>query len=251
MILSLLLGIIKHSQNIQSNKFAISLQYLKKEVREFIFFACNEHQSFYKLGLLFLMEVPRYFQSAQSRKLVIFLQRVLQLLLCYIVMQDIQLFYRGQAIFIVTCFLAQSDCRNVLPKHRNTIIKQQLCGEGLPSLLLCSKLVFFKRSRVYCSKSSYAHQKTKKNLYQALWHKYFHPKLYKNVPPYCNWKSISSMWLDTHLSRSALSIWLCSFFHLSAMQHLWMFCFFPWSFTSWSKKSDRSQFFKISSDGLE
>ena len=31
-MLSLLIGMIKHSQSTQSNKFAISLQYLKKEV---------------------------------------------------------------------------------------------------------------------------------------------------------------------------------------------------------------------------
>ena len=42
----------------------------------------DEHQSFYKMGLLFLMEVARYVQITQSRKLVISLQRVLQLLLC-------------------------------------------------------------------------------------------------------------------------------------------------------------------------
>ena len=37
-ILSLLLGMIKHSQSTQSNKFAISLQYLKKKLgMEFIF----------------------------------------------------------------------------------------------------------------------------------------------------------------------------------------------------------------------
>ena len=41
-ILSLLMGMIKHSQSIQSNKFAISLQYLKKEVRNGVhFFACR------------------------------------------------------------------------------------------------------------------------------------------------------------------------------------------------------------------
>ena len=33
-MLSLLMGMIKHSQSTQSNKFAISLQYLKKEVRK-------------------------------------------------------------------------------------------------------------------------------------------------------------------------------------------------------------------------
>ena len=37
-ILSLLMGMIKHSQSTQSNKFAISLQYLKKKLgMEFIF----------------------------------------------------------------------------------------------------------------------------------------------------------------------------------------------------------------------
>ena len=91
-ILSLLLGMIKHSQSTQGNKFAISLQYLKKEVRTGVHFLYADGQSFYKLGLLFLMEVARYVQSTQNRKLVIFLQRVLQLLLCSIVMQNIQIF---------------------------------------------------------------------------------------------------------------------------------------------------------------
>ena len=60
-ILSLLMSMIKHSQRTQSNMFAISLQYLKKEVRNGIHFlhACK-HQSFYKLVLSFLMEVARH-----------------------------------------------------------------------------------------------------------------------------------------------------------------------------------------------
>ena len=95
----------------------------------------DEHQSFYKLGLLFLMEVARYVQSTQNRKLVIFLQGVLQLLLCSIVIQNIQIFYGGPAMFVVTCFLAQPDCRKFLPEHCKAIMKHQLCGEGLPSLL--------------------------------------------------------------------------------------------------------------------
>ena len=37
-ILSLLMGMIKYSQSTQSNKFAISLQYLKKEVRNGVYF---------------------------------------------------------------------------------------------------------------------------------------------------------------------------------------------------------------------
>ena len=100
-ILSLLLGMIKHSQSTQSNKFAISLQYLKKEVRKGVHFQHADEQSFYKLGLLLLMKVARYVQSTQNRQLVIFLERVLQLLLCSTVMENIQIFCGGPAMFIV------------------------------------------------------------------------------------------------------------------------------------------------------
>ena len=99
-ILSLLLRMIKHSQSTQSNKFAISQK--KKLRKEFIFFHADEHQS-----LLFLMEVARYVQNTQSRRLALFLQRVLELFLCSIVMQNIRIFHEGPAMFIVTCFLAQ------------------------------------------------------------------------------------------------------------------------------------------------
>ena len=126
--ISLLLGMIKHSQYTKSNKFPISLQYLKKEVRNgVIFLHTDRHQSSYKLGLLFLMEVGRYVQSTKNRKLVLFLQyilNVLQLLLCSIVMQNIQIFYGGLVMFFVACFLAQTNCRNFLPEYCNTIIKQ-------------------------------------------------------------------------------------------------------------------------------
>ena len=118
----------------------MSLQNLKKEVKDEVdFLHADKHQSFYKLGLLFLIEVASYVQSTKNRKLVIFLQyikkRVLQLLLCSIVMQNIPIFYWGPVMFIATCFLAQPDCRNFLPEHSNTIIKQQLCGKKLLSLL--------------------------------------------------------------------------------------------------------------------
>ena len=107
-ILSLLMGIIKDSESTQSNKFAISLQYLKKEVRDRVHFLhADKNQSFYKLALLCLVEVARHVQSTQNRKLVIFLQylqkKLLQLLLSSIVMQTIQIFYWGSNIFVVTC----------------------------------------------------------------------------------------------------------------------------------------------------
>ena len=114
----------------------ISLQCLKKEVRKGVnFLHADENQSFYKLRLLFLIEVARYVQSTPSRKLVRFLQRVLQPLWCSVLMLNIQIFYGGPAMFIVTCFLAHLDCRNFLPEHDNKIITQQLCGEELPSSL--------------------------------------------------------------------------------------------------------------------
>ena len=190
-----LIGIVKHSQSFQNSKVTMSLQYIKKEVREFIFslqmnikvsyrlistlwaskmptrwyyhycwvwssilkvlkvislqylyniskkevrkgvhfLHADEHQSFYKLRLLLLMEVARYAQSTQNRKLVIFLQRVLQLLPCSIVMQNIQIFYGGPAMFIVVS--SHSQTTNFLPEHLNILIKQQLCGEGFPFLL--------------------------------------------------------------------------------------------------------------------
>ena len=74
-VIQTLFGMIKHSQSTASNKFAISLPYLKKEVRDaFQFLHPDKHQKFYKLALLFLMEAARHVQSTQNRKLVISLQ---------------------------------------------------------------------------------------------------------------------------------------------------------------------------------
>ena len=51
-IVSLLMGMIKHFQSTQSNKFALSLQYLIKEVRYGVHFLHpDKHQSFRKLAL--------------------------------------------------------------------------------------------------------------------------------------------------------------------------------------------------------
>ena len=51
-ILLLLMGMIKHSHSTQSNKFAISLLHLQKEVKDGVqFLQADKHQSFYKLEL--------------------------------------------------------------------------------------------------------------------------------------------------------------------------------------------------------
>ena len=116
-ILPLLLGMISILKVLK----VIILQYLyniskTKLGMEFISLHADKHQRFYKLGLLFLMEVARYVQSTKNRKLAIFLQYikkiVSQLLLCSIVMRNIQIFCGGPIMFIVTCFLAQPNCRN-------------------------------------------------------------------------------------------------------------------------------------------
>ena len=75
---------------------------------DFIFLHTDKHQNFFKLALLSLMEVARHIQSTQNRKLVIFYamsyKKVSQLLLCYIVMQNIQIFFGAPVMFVVTCF---------------------------------------------------------------------------------------------------------------------------------------------------
>ena len=73
--ITLLTGMITCFQMTQSNKFAISLQYLKKEVRNGDhFWHADKRQSFCKSVLSFLMEVARHVPNAQNRKLVTFLQ---------------------------------------------------------------------------------------------------------------------------------------------------------------------------------
>ena len=99
------MDMVKHSQSTQNNKFSIPSQYLKKEVRDGVdFLNANKYQSFYKLALSFLMEVTRRAQSTQNRKLIMLLQclnkKVLQLFLCSMLIQNIQIFYMGPVMFI-------------------------------------------------------------------------------------------------------------------------------------------------------
>ena len=105
-ILSFLIDKIKHFQSTESNKFAISLQYFKREVRDGVHFL---HADTSKLALSFLMEVARHVQSTQNRKLLIFSgylkKKVLHMLLCSIVIENIQILYGGPVMFVVTCFI--------------------------------------------------------------------------------------------------------------------------------------------------
>ena len=131
------------------------------------------------------MEVARYIQSINKRKLVIFLEYILKsvaatfVFYCDTKHSDI---LWGPVMFIVTYLLAQPDHRNFLHEYCNNIIKLQLCLEELPSLLACSKLMFFKRSRVYCSKSNYANQTNQKKLVSRLVIQIIPPKVFTTIP---------------------------------------------------------------------
>ena len=86
----ILIGMIKHSQSSHKSKFAISLQYLKKQVRdEFGFLHADKHQSFqqidfhtlgikvsYKVMLSLMMGMIKHSQSTQSNKFAISLQYI-------------------------------------------------------------------------------------------------------------------------------------------------------------------------------
>ena len=69
LILSFWVCVVRYAQNTQNNKFAISLQYLKKEVNDEVYFwHADKHQVFYKLILSFLVSVTRHAQNTQSEK---------------------------------------------------------------------------------------------------------------------------------------------------------------------------------------
>ena len=86
----ILMGIVKHSQSSQNTKFAMSLQYLKKEVKyEVDFVHGDKHESFlqvdfntfsikvsYKVILSLSMDMIEHSQSTQSNKFAISLQNL-------------------------------------------------------------------------------------------------------------------------------------------------------------------------------
>ena len=88
LILWFLMGMVKHSQSYQNSRFAMSLQYLKKDVRDEVdFLLADKHQSFLqvdlntlsikilnKVILSLLMGMFTHSQSTQSIKLAITLQ---------------------------------------------------------------------------------------------------------------------------------------------------------------------------------
>ena len=57
--------------NTQNKKFAISLQYLEKELNEKVDFVhAGKHENLLQIGTMILMEMVKHFQSSQNRKFI-------------------------------------------------------------------------------------------------------------------------------------------------------------------------------------
>ena len=75
LILSFWLCVARHTQNTQNNKFAISLQYVKKDVSdEDDSLHADNHESLLQIDTMILMEIVRHSQNSQNSKFSIFWQ---------------------------------------------------------------------------------------------------------------------------------------------------------------------------------
>ena len=68
------MGIVKHYHSSQNSKFAMSLQYLKKEVRDEVVFNTLGMKVSYKVILSLLMGMIKHSQNTQSNKFLTSLQ---------------------------------------------------------------------------------------------------------------------------------------------------------------------------------
>ena len=67
----------RHAQITQNNKFAISLQYLKKElIDEVDFLHADKHESLLQINSMILMGVTKHSQGSQNSKFEMSLQYV-------------------------------------------------------------------------------------------------------------------------------------------------------------------------------
>ena len=67
--------VARHAHITQNNKFAISLQHLKKEVSDAVdFLHADKHESLLQIDTIILMEMVKYSRSSQNSKFVVSLQ---------------------------------------------------------------------------------------------------------------------------------------------------------------------------------
>ena len=75
LLLSLWVCLARHAQTTQNNKFAISLQYLKKELSDEVdFLHADKHESLLQIDSMILMGMVKHSQSSQNSKFAMSLQ---------------------------------------------------------------------------------------------------------------------------------------------------------------------------------
>ena len=64
--------VTRHPEITQNRKFAISLQYLKREVNDEVdFLHAGKHENLLQIDTMILMEMVKHFQSSQNSKFTI------------------------------------------------------------------------------------------------------------------------------------------------------------------------------------
>ena len=67
--------VTKHAQSTQNSKFAISLQYLEKDVRDEVHFLhADKHKGLLQIDTMILMEIVKHSQNSQNSKFSMSLQ---------------------------------------------------------------------------------------------------------------------------------------------------------------------------------
>ena len=75
LMLSFWVCVTRHAQSTQNNQFAISLQYLKKDVSdELDFLHADKHKSLLQIDTMTLMEICRHYQKSQNNEFSMHLQ---------------------------------------------------------------------------------------------------------------------------------------------------------------------------------
>ena len=75
LMLSFWVCVTRHAQSTQNNQFAISLQYLKKDVSdELDFLHADKHKGLLQIDTMTLMEICRHYQKSQNNEFSMHLQ---------------------------------------------------------------------------------------------------------------------------------------------------------------------------------
>ena len=145
-----LMGMTKNSQSSQNSKFAITLQYLKKEVRDEVnFLHADKHESFLQVDfntldikvscnviLSLSMAMIKYSQSSESNKLTIYLQYFKKEVrdgVPFLREDNYQSFYK-----LALSFLMELATHVWSKKNRKLVIYLQYLKKKMAQLLLCS-----------------------------------------------------------------------------------------------------------------